>query len=88
MQKQPKNKKVPTWRMSASISLSSLAAHDADLPQPIEINICGTATPMMKLASHMTAVARPTPFARRELGKISAGSVHANGPYEQAKQRM
>ena len=39
---------------------------------------------MMKLASQMVAVARPTPFARFELGNISAGKVQASGPYEEA----
>jgi hypothetical protein len=54
------------------------------VPQPSLMNISGTTTPMIKLESQIVAVASPTPFARLELGKTSAGSVQARGPYDAA----
>lgn len=41
--------------------------------------------PMMKLLSQLEAVERPTPLARREEGKISAGMAQGTGPQEAPK---
>lgn len=42
-------------------------------------------SPMMKLLSQLEAVERPTPLARREEGKISAGMAQGTGPHEAPK---
>lgn len=40
---------------------------------------------IMKLASQLTATAKPTPFALLALSNTSEGSVQMSGPYDKPK---